>query len=263
MQDLTGRNAVVTGVGRRRGIGFAIARTLAERGASVFVTHWRPHDDDQPWGSDDPELVHAELAESLRGEAKLVQAPFDLSTADAPSELIAQASDALGHLDVLVCNHAVSGSDGPLESIGAAQLDLHWRVNTRATLLATQAFAAQHDGREGGRVIWLTSGQQLGPMPDEIAYATSKAALVGVTASVAADLVERAILLNTINPGPVNTAYLDAEYFEFRDRLLKSFPLGRFGEPDDVARLVAWLVSDDGRWMVGQVLNSEGGFRRG
>ena len=101
-------------------------------------------------------------------------------------------------------------------------------------------------------------------MSDEIAYATSKAALAGVTASVAADLVQRGIVLNTVNPGPVNTGYLDAGVFHSAKRLAEireRFPLGRFGEPDDPARLIAWLVSDDAQWMVGQVLNTEGGFQ--
>ena len=81
---------------------------------------------------------------------------------------------------------------------------------------------------------------------------------------MAAELADRGILLNTVNPGPVNTGYLDAELLsdEHRDHLLRLFPAGRFGEPDDPARLIAWLVSDEGRWMVGQVLDGEGGFRR-
>ena len=95
-------------------------------------------------------------------------------------------------------------------------------------------------------------------MSNNLAYAVSKAALAGATASVAADLADAGILLNTINPGPVNTGYLD----DAPEELLTAFPTGRPGEPDDPARLIAWLVSDDGRWVVGQVLNTEGGFQR-
>ena len=136
--------------------------------------------------------------------------------------------------------------------------DRHWAVNTRATLLLTQAFAAQHDGRPGGRAIWMTSGQELGPMSDNLAYAVSKAALAGATTSVAADLATSRILLNTVNPGPVNTGYLD----NAPEELLQHFPSGQPGEPDDPVRLIAWLVSDVGAWVVGQVLNTEGGFQR-
>ncbi len=107
-------------------------------------------------------------------------------------------------------------------------------------------------------MIWLTSGQMLGPMSDNLAYAVSKAALAGATWSVADELLSQGVLLNTINPGPVNTGYLDDAPHD----LLQKFPQGRFGAADDPARLIGWLVSDDGEWVVGQVLNSEGGFRR-
>lgn len=265
MGSLTGRTAVVTGVSRRRGIGFAIASRLARMGASLFLQHWAPHDEPQPWGADDVSVVLSELRELLTPGARLSDVSLDLAAPEAGERLIASACGQLGHLDILVANHARSGGDGPLAEQTADMLDGHWHVNTRSTLLATKAFAAQHDGREGGRVIWLTSGQHLGPMSDEIAYAASKAALAGVAASVAADLIERGIVLNTVNPGPVNTGYLDPDTTDRPDDLdtiRDMFPQGRFGDPDDPARLIAWLVSDEGRWVVGQVINTEGGFRR-
>ncbi len=264
---LTGRTALVTGVGRRRGIGFAIASRLAQAGANLVVHHWRPYDETQPWGGDDLAALESELRAQLAPGARLDSVALDLAAPDAGESLVAQAVEAAGHLDVLVCNHAYDAGDGSLLDQTADVLDRHFAVNTRATLLATKAFTAQHDGRAGGRVVWMTSGQQLGPMPGQIAYATSKAALAGITRSVAADLADRGILLNTVNPGPVNTGYLDDDSEgatpEGLAGLRAMFPGGRFGEPDDPARLVAWLVSDDGQWMVGQVLNTEGGFRRG
>jgi len=264
---LAGRTAVVTGASRRRGIGFAIASRLAAMGANLFIHHFAPHDAEQPWGADAVDEVLAELRGRLADGARLAAGSIDLADDDGAARLVAQAHDALGHLDILVCNHARSGSDGALDAMTPEILDGHWRVNARATLLATQAFTAQHDGREGGRVVWFTSGQIAGPMPGEIAYATSKAALAGMTASVAHWLVERGIVLNTVNPGPVNTGYLDVETAnrppEVLEAVLSHFPGGRFGEPDDPARLIAWLVSDEGRWVVGQVLSTEGGFRRG
>ncbi|MGD7789568.1 SDR family oxidoreductase [Propionibacteriaceae bacterium Y1700] len=262
---LQGRTAVVTGVGRTKGIGFAIARRLLIMGASVCCQHWSQHDADQPWGSEPFDQVRAVLEEHRRGDARLTDVSVDLAVADAAGSMINSAVDAFGHLDVLICNHARSGGDGTLAEQTLDTLDAHWQVNARATLLATQAFAAQHDGRDGGRVIWMTSGQIAGPMSNEIAYAASKAALAGVTSSVADDLVDRGILLNTVNPGPVNTGYLDPETTDRPDQLdaiRAHFPQRRFGEPDDPARLISWLVSDEGRWVVGQVISSEGGFRR-
>ncbi len=264
MRTLEGRTALVTGVSRRRGIGFAVARRLIRDGASVAIQHWAPHDAEQEWGGDDLAALVAELRGEGAEGARLIDLSADFAVEGAPQELVAAVTSQLGHLDILVCNQAVSGHDGTLAEIDVDALELHWRVNARATLLMTKAYAAQHDGRPGGRVVWMTSGQQQGPMLDEIAYATSKAALAGVTASVAADLVRRGIVLNTVNPGPVNTGYLDEGVFHTAERLAEireRFPLGRFGEPDDPARLIAWLVSDEGQWIVGQVLNSEGGFQ--
>jgi 3-oxoacyl-[acyl-carrier protein] reductase len=264
--SLAGRTFVVTGVSRRKGIGYAVASRLAGMGASLFLHHYAPHDAEQPWGADSTDDVVASLRGRLQDGADLAHASIDLARHDGGELLIGAARTALGHLDGLVCNHARSGGDGRLDEISWEDLDAHWQVNTRSTILATQHFADQHDGREGGRVIWMTSGQVAGPMTGEIAYAASKAALAGLTASVADHLVDRRILLNTVNPGPVNTGYLDDDTadrpLETLQDVLAHFPSGRFGEPDDPARLIAWLLSDEGRWMVGQVLSTEGGFRR-
>lgn len=263
---LSGRSFVVTGVSRRKGIGHAVAARLADLGAGLFLHHYAPHDEEQPWGADRLEDVVDSVGARLRGGASLAHGSVDLAEDDGAERLIELAGASLGHLDGLICNHARSGGDGTLDEITGEALDAHWRVNTRSTILATRFFADQHDGREGGRVIWMTSGQVAGPMPSEIAYAASKAALAGLTASVADRLIERRIVLNTVNPGPVNTGYLDPDTadrpLETLHAVLAHFPGGRFGEPDDPARLIAWLVSDEGRWMVGQVLSSEGGFRR-
>ena len=227
-------------------------------GASLAVHHHQPHDSEQYGASDSLAELVAALRTSLRDDASLVDVAGDLGDAATAEELVPIVNGMLGHLDVLVCNHAHGGDAVGLADLDAAALDRHWAVNTRSTLLLTKAFAAQHDGRQGGRVVWMTSGQALGPMSENLAYATSKAALAGATLSVADDLVDKGILLNTINPGPVNTGYLD----DAPPAVLQRFPRHRLGEPDDPARLIAWLVSDEGAWVVGQVLNSEGGFRR-
>jgi len=255
---LTGRVALVTGVSRRRGIGFAVASRFAAMGAGLVIHHHCPHDAVEYGSADDVGALLDDLRAMQPGDAGVAGLPGDLADPMMPAALVEAARTQLGHLDVLVCNQAHSGDVVSIRDASAQVLDRHWAVNARATLLMTQAFAAQHDGRRGGRVIWMTSGQHLGPMCDNLAYATSKAALAGITVSVAADLVESGILLNTVNPGPVNTGYLDDAPQQFLD----AFPGGRAGQPDDPARLIAWLVTDDGAWVVGQVLNTEGGFRR-
>lgn len=262
---LLGRVALITGVSRRQGIAYACAARLLAMGADVFVTHHRAHDEQQPWGADDLELVIDGLRR-VDPDRRIEHVGADLADPVAPEEVMNAAAGAYGHVDILLAVHAQSGQDGPLADMTAAKLDSHWAVNTRSTIMLTKLFADQHDGRDGGRVVWFTSGQHLGPMRDEIAYAASKAALAGVAASVADDLIDRGILLNVINPGPVDTGYLDEDAGLYSpDQLValkRLFPLHRFGEPEDVARLVAFLVSDEGRWMSGQVLNTEGGFRR-
>lgn len=259
---LRGRVALVTGVSRRAGIGFAIANRLAASGASVFAHHHVPHDAERAWGPDPGGI--AALLDELRAacadpSAAVTDAGTDLAEPDAPERLVAQAVSAFGHVDVLVCNHASSGPDAGLGGLDADMLDAHWAVNTRSSLLLAQAFAQAHDGRPGGRIVLMTSGQNLGPMPGEIAYAASKGALAAVTLTLADQLADRGITVNCVNPGPVDTGWATPELLAaVADRL----PAGRWGEPDDPARLIAWLVSDDGRWITGQVLNSEGGFRR-
>jgi 3-oxoacyl-[acyl-carrier protein] reductase len=201
---LRGRVAVVTGVSRRAGIGYAIARRLAAFGASLFLHQYAPHDHDQPWGADPggPQAVIAGVAGARAGDQAAVQAiDLDLAEPDAPSRLIDVAAATFGHLDILICNHARSGSDGPLGGLTAAMLDAHWTVNTRSVILLAQAFAAQHDGRPGGRVVFMTSGQDLGPMTPEVAYAASKGALASITRTLADQLADQAITLNTVNPG--------------------------------------------------------------
>jgi 3-oxoacyl-[acyl-carrier protein] reductase len=138
-------------------------------------------------------------------------------------------------------------------------LDAHWAVNTRSAILLAQAFAAQHDGRPGGRVVFMTSGQDLGPMADEVAYAASKGALASITRTLADQLADRAITVNAVNPGPVDTGYASPEAHE---AVRRHFPQQRWGGPDDPARLIAWLATDESAWVTGQVINCEGGFRR-
>ena len=264
---LSGRGAVVTGVGRRAGIGFAISRRLVSLGASVFASQCVEHDRRQPWGADPdaPDALLAELEDAaVAANQRFGHLDVDLAEPDAPDRLIARALGAIGRLDILICNHAQSGSDGPLSQLTAGMLDSHYAVNTRSSILLAKAFSSEFEPavgatRPAGRVVFLTSGQDLGPMPGEVAYAAAKGALSSITLTLADELAALGITVNTVNPGPVDTGYADEAA---REAVRARMPHGRWGEPDDAARLIVWLCTDDARWITGQVVNSEGGFRR-
>jgi 3-oxoacyl-[acyl-carrier protein] reductase len=249
-----GRTALVTGVSRRIGIGTAIARRLAADGFDLLLHSWSPHDAERPWGAD--EGWAEGLADELRaagGRAEHIAADF--ADPDAPAATVRRAVEAYGHLDVLVANHA-RGVDQALEELTAAEIDLTYAVNTRATLLLVQQLAAQHDGRPGGRVVLMTSGQHRGPMPGELPYIASKGALHQLTGSLSAHLAPRGITVNTVDPGATDTGYASDAV---RQAVLAGEPQGRWGDPDDAARLIAWLAGEESRWVTGQVIVSSGG----
>ncbi|WP_051114206.1 SDR family oxidoreductase [Actinopolymorpha alba] len=252
---LNGRVALVTGTSRQIGIGAAIARRLASDGAALFLTSWSPHDAEMPWGAE-PDSTEALVVE-LRAEGHQVEhLAADLADPDVPAAVVAAVIQAYGALDILVANHARS-STYDLEHLTAAEIDLTYAVNTRATLLLVKEYAARHDDTRAGSVVLFTSGQHKGPMPGELPYAASKGALHQLTASLAAHLLPRGVTVNTVNPGPTDTGWASPEQVAWvREHSLS----GRWGTPEDAARLVSWLVSDEARWITGQVIDSEGGF---
>ncbi|WP_159941654.1 MULTISPECIES: SDR family oxidoreductase [unclassified Nocardiopsis] len=255
---LRGRTALVTGASRRGGIGYAVARRLAAYGASVVVHHHRPHDAGLPWGDDDLGAVLGGVRSVLGDpDARVADVGGDMADPEVPGRVVTAAAAEFGHLDVLVANHARNGGDAALADVTVEMLDGHWAVDARAPLLLAQAFAARHDGRPGGRVLFVTSGQMHGSMPGEVAYASAKAVLAQITPTLAAELGPRGITVNAVDPGPVQTGYMDEELL---GRLAPRFPGGRVGVPNDPARLMAWLTTDEAVWVTGQVISTDGGF---
>lgn len=175
----------------------------------------------------------------------------DFADPEAPERVI----EAGGGLDILVVNHT-DDPRGGLGDLEAADIDRALAVIVRASLLLVQAFYARHDGREGGRVILMTSGQHRGPMPGELAYIAGKGALHQLTRSLAAAVADKRITVNCVDPGATDTGWPDAETYA---AVLAEAPFGRWGEPDDAARLIAFLCSPAGRWVTGQVITSSGG----
>jgi 3-oxoacyl-[acyl-carrier protein] reductase len=251
------RTALVTGASRREAIGAAICRALAAEGFDIAFTHWRAYDRDDGAGLDagGPGAIRAEI-EALGRRA--ADHEFDLSDSAAPERVLKWVETALGNLTVIVNNAAFSTRDR-LDALETASFDAHYAVNVRAMALLTSGFARRWPGGEGGRVINLTSGQSLGPMPDELAYVASKGAIEAFTLSASPTLARLGITINAVDPGPTDSGWMSDD---LKRELTTRFPLGRIGKPDDVARLVAFLVSAAGGWISGQVIHSEGGFIR-
>jgi 3-oxoacyl-[acyl-carrier protein] reductase len=253
---LHGRLAIVTGSSRRIGIGAAVCRTLATDGADIFFTHWRSFDRMLPQGAeeDGPARLHKELQElGVRCESLEI----DLSKVDAPKRILDEVEIRLGSPSILVNNAAYSTRDG-FEVLDAAILDAHYAVNMRGTFLLSVEFARRFSGKSGGRIINLTSGQSVAPMPGELAYVATKGAIEAFTISLSAELAAHNITVNAVDPGATDSGWMTEE---IRQELLPRFPMGRIGQPEDAARLIAFLASDEAAWITGQVIHSRGGFQ--
>jgi 3-oxoacyl-[acyl-carrier protein] reductase len=251
--DLTGRVAVVTGASRRLGIGAAVCRALASHGADVLFTHWQPYDLTQSHGvdSDGPATLQRELREfGVRVEDVAV----DLADPAAPARVLDMVETRLGPPSILINNAAHSTHDD-YRTLDAASLDAHYAVNVRATALLSVEFARRYRGGPGGRIVSLSSGQGVGPMPDELSYATSKGAIEAFTASLAAGVAARGITVNAVDPGGTDTGWMPADV---KAAILREMGFGRIGQPEDAARLILFLASDAGAWITGQTIHSRG-----
>ena len=246
--------ALVTGASRHQGIGAAICRALAAQGVDIFFTHWQTYDQSMPWGedTDGPRALQAEIrAMGVRCD----QIAVDLSLPDSPPGVVDAAKSALGPLSILV-NNATYSVDVDYQALSAELLDRHYAVNMRGTFLLTTAFVQHFKFESDGRIINLTSGQTINPMPDNLAYAATKGALEAFTTSLAAGVASLGITVNAVDPGGTDTGWMSAELYEY---IKTHSPRGRVGQPEDAARLVAFLASDAAEWITGQIIHSRGG----
>ncbi len=214
--------ALVTGAGRANSLAAAVADRLVADGWEVATSDLSGTDHDA-----------------------------DLSSPDGPDELVAAVRRTRGAIDALVLSHAHGVESGILDTT-AESFDRHVAVNARASLLLIAAFARQVP-ESGGAVVALTSDHTTGNLP----YGASKGALDRIVISAARELGPRGISANVLNPGPIDTGWMDDET---RAALEPHHPLGRLGEPRDAADVVAFLLSPEGRWISGQLLQADGGF---
>ncbi|MCI0394812.1 MAG: SDR family oxidoreductase [Chloroflexi bacterium] len=255
MKKLTGKVALVTGASRRVGIGAAIAQSLAAAGADVFITYYRPYDTLMPWGSRPDEVD--DLLLRLQGYGvRAAGLEADLADPTVPARLFEHVEQTFGWVDILV-NNATHDEEVGLEDSTAEMLDRHYAVNVRGALLLCREFVRRYHGRPGGRIVNLTSGQGLSPMPGNLPYAATKGAIDAATFSLAPALAAKGITINAVDPGPTDTGWMSQE---LRQELEQRAPFGRIGLPEDAAQLVCFLASDEAGWITGQIIRSRGGF---
>ena len=248
MGKLTGKVAVVSGASK--GIGAGIAEDLAREGAAVVVNYAKS-----------PAQAEAVVKKikAAGGVAKAVQA--DLSKPGDARKLIAAAVTEFGKLDILVNNAGVY-SFVPLDQIDEELYERIFGLNVKGLLFTTQA-AVKAFGENGGAVINISSIASLSAVPTSSVYSATKAAVDSFTRTLAAELGPKGIRVNSVLPGPVETEGTQAmEGFEqLRDTFVPQTPLGRIGQPRDIATAVSFLASEDSGWITGQVIPVSGGLR--
>ncbi|WP_460061136.1 SDR family oxidoreductase [Streptomyces sp. YKOK-I1] len=245
--------ALVTGVGRTVGIGAGIARRLAASGWDIGFTYWAPYDDRMEWGRESGAAgtIGRTLAEAGARSAAI---EADLADPGAPSRVFDAAEEQLGcPVTALVMCHCESVDSGLLDTT-VESFDRHFAVNARASWLLIREFGRRFTAAPGtGRIISLTSDHTVGNLP----YGASKGALDRITLAAARELAHLGVTANAINPGPVDTGWMSEE---IKEHCVRGTPLGRLGTPRDTAHLVDFLCSDEGGWINGQLLMSNGGF---
>jgi 3-oxoacyl-[acyl-carrier protein] reductase len=248
MNKLTGKVAVVTGASK--GIGAAIAKSLAAEGASVVVNY-----------ASSKGGAEAVVAAITAAGGKAIAVGGDVSKKTEAQGIIAAALRAYNRLDILVNNSGVFAFS-PLEDITEEAFHQQFNVNVLGLLLTTQA-AAKHLG-EGGSIINIGSVVTRITPPGSAVYTGTKGAVGAITGVLARELGPRKIRVNAVNPGMIETEGTHAAGFigsDFHKDAIAKTPLGRIGQPDDVAAIVTFLASDDSRWMTGEELLASGGNR--
>jgi 3-oxoacyl-[acyl-carrier protein] reductase len=251
------RVAIVTGTSRLKGIGRAICLELAKNGIDIFFTYWTDYDKQMPWKTADnePDLIQAEIR-ALGVKCEKMELNF--LEENSVEKLLNEVEAKLGFPTILV-NNATYCMPTSLDNFTAEELDKHYFVNLKTPALLTVEFINRFREGKNGRVVTLTSGQSLSSMSNEIAYAITKGAIETLTRTLSQDIAKKGITINAVNPGPTDTGWLDEKQSE---ALTKRFPMGRIGQPTDIAKLVAFLVSENAEWITGQIIHSEGGFVR-
>ncbi len=251
MSKLQGKTALVTGASK--GIGAGVARKLAAAGAAVVVNYASDQSGAQ--------YVVQEIA-AVGGRGVAIQA--DVSKAADVGRLFEQATNALGTLDILVNNAGVYKAM-PIAELTEEEFHLEINVNLLGPLLVIRE-SLRHFGPNGGSIINIGSGASRSHPPGYSIYSASKAGLDAVTGVLAKELASRKIRVNSVNPGATlsegtKTAGLYGVGSDIEKHLVAMTPLGRMGTPEDIAKVVVFLASEDSGWLTGEIIQASGGLR--
>ena len=249
MSKLKGKVAIVTGASK--GIGAGIARKLGNAGAAVVVNYASSRED--------ADKVVKEITEA-GGKAVAVQG--DVSKPGDVQRLFEETNKTFGVPSILVNNAGVF-EFGPLESVTDDSFHRHFNINVLGTLLTTRE-SLKYFGPDGGSVINISSVVSESPVENSVVYSATKGAVDTITRGLALELAPRNIRVNTIAPGGVETEgshRLGMVGSDLEKQIIANTPLGRLGQPDDIAKVAEFLASDDSQWLTGERISASGGLR--
>ncbi|WP_426399213.1 SDR family NAD(P)-dependent oxidoreductase [Ralstonia sp. R-29] len=245
---LAGRNAIVTG--GSRGIGAAVARRLAADGARVAVVYRS--------NRDEADAVVSAIRTSGTSGAEAIAVQADVADATSVNAMVSTVREAFGTIDIVINNAGILEGQ-PVGSIDAASFDAQFRTNALSVILVTQA-VLPHVPARGGHIVNVSSSLVYRPRAGLSVYAASKAAVGALTHAFAIELGPRNITVNAVAPALTRTDMTAPIPDEVKARMRETTPLGRLGEPEDIADAIAFLASDDARWITGRTLMTDGGF---
>jgi 3-oxoacyl-[acyl-carrier protein] reductase len=244
--NIEGKAALITGASR--GIGREIALELARQGANVAVNYA---------GSEAKANEVVDEIKKMGKEAFAIKC--DVSNAEEVATMIKETVDRFGHLDILVNNAGIT-KDNLLMRMKEEEWDDVININLKGVFLCTKAVTRQMMKQRNGRIINIASIVGVSGNAGQANYVAAKAGIIGLTKTTAKELASRNITVNAIAPGFISTDMTDKLTDEVRSEMLKQIPLARLGEPKDIAKMAAFLASDDSSYMTGQTLHINGGM---